>query len=390
MNDYIKETEEYPLKSPPLLGRLDMELTERCNNNCIHCYINLPINDLAKEREMSTKDVKAILTEAADLGCLTIRLTGGEPLLREDFEEIYLFARKLGLRVLLFTNGTLITPHLADLFAGIPPKEKIEISVYGMSERSYEAITRNPGSFQAAMRGIKLLLNRGVPFVVKTAVLPLNRNDLDQFEAWAATIPWMSNLPMYSIFFDLRARRDSNEKNRLIEDLRLSAEEGIEVLSRDRKQYLKEMGQFCTKFMRSSGDLIFSCGAGHGGCVDSYGKFQPCMLLRHPDTVYNLKTGSLKEALTEFFPQLRKMKACNSDYLNRCSRCFLHGLCQQCPARSWMEHGTLDTPVDYLCRIAHARAVDLGFLQEGEQAWKVKNWKERLKYFEDKYLKQNI
>jgi len=93
----------------PLLGRLDMELTERCNNNCIHCCINLPADDqAARERELSTAQIIAILTEAASLGCMTVRYTGGEPLLREDFEELYLFARRLGLKVLLFTKSC---PH---------------------------------------------------------------------------------------------------------------------------------------------------------------------------------------------------------------------------------------------------------------------------------------
>ena len=72
-----------------LLGRLDIELTERCNNNCIHCYINLPEGDLnAKRRELSTDEIKEILKEAEGLGCLAARFTGGEPFLREDFEEM--------------------------------------------------------------------------------------------------------------------------------------------------------------------------------------------------------------------------------------------------------------------------------------------------------------
>ena len=104
------------------LGYLDIELTERCNNNCIHCCINLPANDrAAKAREMTTEQVKSILTEVVALGCLEVRFTGGEPLLRPDFEEIYLFARRLGLKVLIFTNSCLITPRLANLLAHIPP-----------------------------------------------------------------------------------------------------------------------------------------------------------------------------------------------------------------------------------------------------------------------------
>jgi hypothetical protein len=104
-------------------------------------------------------------------------------------------------------------------------------------------------------------------------------------------------------------------------------------------------------------------------------------MLRHPDTVYDLSNGSLREALTVFFPEVREKRAINPDYLARCARCFLKGLCEQCPAKSWMEHGTLDTPVEYLCRIAHAQARFLGLLNEGENAWEVTDWRERLVRF---------
>jgi len=365
----------------PILGRLDMELTERCNNNCIHCCINLPEDDDAILREMSTEEIKGILTEAAGLGTLSVRFTGGEPLLRSDFTELYLFARRLGMKVLLFTNARLITPEIADLLARIPPLEKVEITVYGMSKESYEAVVRVPGSYEEFRRGMDLLLERQIPFVVKSALLPPNRDEMDEFEAWAATLPAMDKPPSYSMFFDFRCRRDLPEKNRLISSLRLSPEDGIAVLSRDREKYLKGMREFCSKFMRPPGEKLFSCGAGLGGCVDAYGMFQPCMMVRHPDCVYDLHSGSLEDAMTRFFPKMREMKAENPDYLARCAKCFLKGLCEQCPAKSWMEHGTLDTPVEYLCETAHAQAYDLGLMQEGERAWEVEDWKERIERF---------
>lgn len=366
---------------PPILGRLDMELTERCNNNCIHCCINLPEDDDAILREMSTEEIKGILTEAATLGTLSVRFTGGEPLLRSDFTELYLFARRLGMKVLLFTNARLITPEIADLLARIPPLEKVEITVYGMSKASYEAVCRAPGSYEEFKRGMDLLLERQIPFVVKSALLPPNQDEMGEFEAWAATLPAMDKPPSYSMFFDFRCRRDLPEKNQLISSLRLSPEDGIAVLSRDREKYLKGMREFCSKFMRPPGEKLFSCGAGLGGCVDAYGMFQPCMMVRHPDCVYDLRSGSLEDAMTRFFPKMREMKAENPDYLARCARCFIKGLCEQCPAKSWMEHGTLDTPVEYLCEMAHAQAYDLGLMQEGERAWEVKDWKERIERF---------
>jgi len=399
--------------SVPILGRLDIEITERCNNNCIHCCINLPADNLeAKKKELSTDEIKRILKEAVSLGCITVRFTGGELLLREDFEELYIFARKLGLKVLLFTNATLITPHLAELLSHIPPLEKIEITVYGMKKSSYEGVTRTPGSFEAVWRGINLLLEKKVPFVVKSPLLPSNKDEIDEFEEWAKSIPWMDKPPSYSMFFDLRCRRDG-KKNELIKSLRLKPEEGLKILTRRKDEYIKDMQEFCSKFMRPGGDKLFSCGAGcGGGCVDAYGIFQPCMMLRHTDCVYDLRNGNavsglrlavygerftvganrepqtdnrtLKDALENFFPKVREIKAVNPDYLSRCARCFLKGLCEQCPAKSWMEHGTLDTPVEYLCQVAHAQARFLGLVKEGEMAWEVEGWKKRVSEFTEK------
>jgi hypothetical protein len=105
------------------------------------------------------------------------------------------------------------------------------------------------------------------------------------------------------------------------------------------------------------------------------------MLLRHPDTVYELKKGSLEDALVNFFPKIREMNSTHPDYRRRCGRCFLKGLCEQCPGRSWIEHGTLDTPVEYLCKVAHVQAKYLGLIREGERAWEIFNWRERVRNF---------
>lgn len=369
-------------KKKPLLFHLDLELTERCNNACIHCYINRPKEDpIAERRELDTTRWKEILHEAVELGALSVRLTGGEPLLRDDFAEIYLFARRLGLKVVLFTNARLITPKIADLLALIPPLKKVEISAYGINPESYDEVASIPGAFVEFCRGIKFLLDRQVPFVVKSVLLPQNREERNQFETWASTLPGMDRLPRYSVFLDMRARRDSPAKNRRIAALRFSPEEGVAFLSRDAENYRKSMAHFATQFMGPKGDRLFTCGAGEAGCVDAYGFYQMCLLLRHPKMVYDLKQGTLRKALTEFFPRLREIRASNPAYLKRCARCFLKGLCEQCPAKSWAEHGTLDTPVEYLCQVAHAQARYLGLLSEEEWAWEITDWEKRIDHF---------
>lgn len=383
-HDYVIKSnfDQHPLWSVerPFLHHLDIELTERCNNACVHCYINLPENDSeALSRELTTEMWKDILRQAAELGVLTVRFTGGEPLLRQDFTELYTFTRRLGIKVILFTNARLITADLADLFSRIPPLETIEVSVYGMHPETYDAVACSPGAYEEFHRGVNRLQDRKIPFIVKGVLLPHNQQDTAEFETWAATLPSMDSVPGYSMFFDLRGRRDSDARNRLIRRLRVDPQSGVAMITRDRAKYLKEMHQFCTRFMGPVGDRLFECGAGLAGCVDAYGRYQPCVLLRDSQLSYDLHAGSLRDALENFFPGIRQRTATNPDYLERCASCFLHGLCEQCPGKSWSEHGTLDTPVEYLCEVAHVQAVDLGLLHPGEKAWEVPDWQDRLK-----------
>ena len=95
----------------------DLEITARCNNDCSHCYINLPAGDKeVKENELSLDEIKKITDEAVSLGTFWCLLTGGEPFLREDFFDIYLYLKKRGLLVSVFTNATLLTERHIQLF----------------------------------------------------------------------------------------------------------------------------------------------------------------------------------------------------------------------------------------------------------------------------------
>jgi len=364
----------------PALTRLDIELTERCNNDCVHCSVNRPAGDReARGREWGAESWKKLLDEAAALGCLVVRLTGGEPLLRDDFEEIYIHARRLGLRVMIFTNATLVTPGLARLLEDMPPLEAVEVSVYGMKKETYEAVTRAPGSFDAFRRGLGLLRENGVPFIVKGAVLPATRGEMDEFEAWAAGLPGAAGLPSHALLFDLRSRREGL-KNARISSLRTDADEFVRVSRRHGEEAVGEWRDLCARSGGGRGGRLFSClPSGGSAAVDPYGRLQYCLGLRHPATVYDLAAGSLREAVTEFLPRVRDMRSAGRAYLERCGRCFLKGLCEQCPAKSWTEHGTLDTPVEYFCGIAHAQAVAAGLLEPGEKAWTVTDGAARTK-----------
>lgn len=383
------------LKNKFSLTHIDIELTERCNNACIHCYINQPqYEEKIARREMNTSFVMEVLQQAANLGCMTVRFTGGEPLLREDFNEIYPFARRLGLFIVLSTNATLITEDLCKLFAEIPPGRPLQVTIYGMHPWSYDAVVARKGAFVEYQNGINFLMDYNIPFEVRQSLLPQNRNEISEFERFSETLPFMAHEPGYTMNFDLRARRDNSLKNHIIKQLRYTPEETLAVLSQHVDKFVTNSRAFMKNHLTPIGENLFSCNAGLVSCtVDAYGSAQMCILLRHPKTVYNLDPDQHKKlhptsdcspleyAVKNFFPQIREMVSHNPEYLRRCGNCFLRGFCDQCPAKSWSEHGTLDTPVEYFCLIAHEKARYLDILKGGEHAWEVVNWKSRIEDF---------
>ncbi|MBN1668473.1 MAG: radical SAM protein, partial [Anaerolineales bacterium] len=110
----------------PIAGSLELNL--RCNLRCKHCYVSHGHGGIPGEVELSRAEIERLLGELAEAGTLWLLLTGGEPLLRRDFPEIYLAARRQGMLLTVFTNGTLITPRKADFFAEWRPFS-LEISL---------------------------------------------------------------------------------------------------------------------------------------------------------------------------------------------------------------------------------------------------------------------
>ena len=162
------------IKNKRFLVSFDLEITARCNNNCRHCYINLPANHKnAKQRELSCEELKEIAAEAVSMGALWCLITGGEPLLRPDFEKIYLTLKRLGLLVSVFTNATLIKKAHIELFRRYPPRD-IEVTIYGVTEETYERVTRKPGSFAAFMQGLDRLFKSGINVRLKAMTLRSN------------------------------------------------------------------------------------------------------------------------------------------------------------------------------------------------------------------------
>src|SRR5271157_754977 len=157
--------------------QVSIEVTRRCPLECQHCYNNLPMGDQdARSREMTTEEHFRMLDELVEMGCFWLLYTGGEIFARKDFLEIYTEAKKRGFLITLFTNGTMINERIADYLAEYRPFA-IEITLYGATRETYEALTQIPGSYDRCMRGIRLLLERGLPLKLKTVPTTINQHE---------------------------------------------------------------------------------------------------------------------------------------------------------------------------------------------------------------------
>ena len=327
----------------PLGGSI--EITSRCNFSCTHCYINLPADDAKeKSKELSFGEICNILDTIAEEGCLWLLITGGEPLLRNDFLPIYTYAKKKGFLITLFTNGTLVTEKLAEYFADYPPFS-IEITVYGRTKETYEQITGVPGSYEKCMRGIELLLKRKVPLKLKAVAMSLNLKELPDIKKWAEDLG-------LSFRFDplINLRLDGGRKPSY---QRISPSDVVALDLRDEKR-MKAWKYFCKQFSGSpvKKEQLFLCGAGINSFhIDAYGNLAPCILVRGLN--FSLKKEPFKKGYYELFP---KFLSQTSDKNRKCGTCKLMAMCGQCPGWSELEHGDLETPVEYLCEIAHLRA----------------------------------
>lgn len=335
-----------------------LEITARCNNDCRHCYINLPAGDLKeKKRELSLEEIKNIADQAVKLGALWCLITGGEPLLRKDFADIYMMLKRKGLLLSIFTNACLVTEEIIDMLKKYP-LQYVEVTVYGITQETYERVTRQPGSYTAFRRGLKLLLDNGIKVRMKAMAMRSNVHELPAIAAFCRkhTMDYFRFDPLLNLRYD----GNPNRNEEIIQE-RLSPLQIVEIEQADEER-ADALEQGCEKLIFPESrqyqcDHLFHCGAGNGSFVVSYdGIFRLCGSLWAPGCTYNLRDGTLAEAWNEFVPRVRDIRSSNPDFLNHCRNCPIINLCSWCPAHAHLETGKIDGFSQYFCDVAHARA----------------------------------
>jgi radical SAM protein with 4Fe4S-binding SPASM domain len=333
----------------PLNGTI--EVTNRCPLACSHCYNNLPMNDIAaRVRELSLAEHKRLLDDLAEQGCLWLLFTGGEIFARRDFLEIYTYAKSKGFLITLFTNGTMITERIADFLAQHPPFI-MEITLYGATRETYEKLTQIPGSYDLCVRGIDLLLERNLPLKLKTVAVSINKHEIPMMRQMAEDrgVPFK---------FDamINPRIDCSASPLAV---RLTPSE-IVALDLDDPEHVSEWKRLAKDHAQPVYDdpakkPLYDCGGGISSfAVDPYGELSICVL-SHQDS-YNVRDGNFKEGWQDYIRGVRSRKISRP---TKCTGCGLKSMCGMCAANGELENGDAESPVDFLCEVAHLRAMTL-------------------------------
>jgi len=330
-----------------------IEVTRRCPLECLHCYNNLPMGDReARNNELTTGEHFRLLDQIAELGCFWLLYTGGEIFARKDFLEIYTYAKKKGFLITLFTNGILINEPIADYLADWPPFA-IEITLYGRTKQTYEALTGIPGSYERCLRGIQLLRDRGLPLKLKTVPTTINKHEVVAMKQFAEEELHLE----FKFDSMLNPRIDCSQSPLAV---RLSPEEVVALdlhsprMAAEYKQLAqREAGCHSTP---DGGATVYTCGGGMKSfAIDPYGRMSVCVLSHRE--MYDTRSGSVREGWEQFLSEVRNRERKTP---SKCTQCHIASLCSSCPATAELETGDPESAVEFLCEVAHLRALAVG------------------------------
>ena len=175
----------YALKEMPKRNPTNgtFELTIRCN---LHCKMCLFRHDDSENPELIEKELTAaqwenIAKQVSKAGTGSLLITGGEPMIRKDFCDIWARIYKQGFLITLYTNATLVTPEIMETLVKYPP-HKIGVTLYGASEKTYKAVCGNGDAFYYALDGVRKLLELPTLMKFRTTIIKDNYNDVDAIE----------------------------------------------------------------------------------------------------------------------------------------------------------------------------------------------------------------
>lgn len=299
-----------------------------------------------------------IADEAVEQGLLFLLLTGGEPFLRKDFQEIMSGMLERGLQVSINSNGTLIDEATAK-WLGTHRPVRLNLTLYGSSEESYQKLCGNGTAYDNMRKGVEYLKKYQVPVKFNASITRYNLQDMENMIEFAHSVNSPIEIATY-MFPPIRRNEDMiGQNDRLSPDEAGYAKVKADYLQNDEKWFLSQVERY-RNFIPLTDEMIkkqtkeegHEIGCRAGRCafwVDWQGNIGNCGMY---STVRNpLKRGSFKTAWKQVVDETDQIR-----YSPVCTNCPNYHLCHSCIAMVYNESGSIDGRPEYLCRMNAAAA----------------------------------
>ena len=328
IRDYL-DIKALPSKAPL---SLTFELTCRCNFSCKMCYVHSAGNI---KKELTARQWLELAKSASEKGTLFLLLTGGEPLLREDFPFLYEELTKMGFVISVNTNGSLLAGDILRLFEKYPPN-RLNISLYGAKGDTYLSLCESD-SFERVKENILMAKKKGLSVRLNYPINALNCRDMEEICRFAKGND-LSVRGVTYMFPQTRAKGDMG-----FNDCRLSAEDAVfyrrkwrEICNiSDNAAPLDEVPEY---------DSCSQCKAGRTSYwIDCEGNAGACGAIPAGHSVLTLGFNEAIKRVNEDMEKIRLPK--------ECSHCIYRPRCNVCAANCYCETGKFDRVPEYVCKM---------------------------------------
>lgn len=288
------------------------EILDKCNFSCQFCYIVGHSNNRLKR----FKDVKPHLDELIDNGLLYCLLTGGEIFYHKDFLEIYLYLKKKGVFVELYTNGYALNDDIIDVFREYPPYS-VEITIYAIDDFIFKENTNTNYQSKVILNNILKLKENGINIKTKTPVNKLTDREIEKIKNWCE----LNCIDYYfstniSIAYDGCSKDSWKSNDDIIHKYDLENE----------KKFVENFG----KVYESKSKTCFSCSVGKYGLhINSKFELLPCSSFNSKNFHYNIIDNGINNAIINM---IEDVKIFDGKNIIDCVGCSASSFCKMCPA----------------------------------------------------------